>query len=703
MNGRGDSGDPTMRIPETELVSSDPSSATRVTVQRKGSDTDLEFRDAVMATHDGILVVDHQGTIRFANPAAETLLGRGDELQGHPFGLPLAGDDFAELDRLAADGSHLVIEMHVGPISWNALDAYVVTVRDVTDRIAVERQLKESEERYALAATGANDGLWDWDLISDHLYTSARWKEIVGSEDAGTSQSPNEWFSRVHPDDKAALQQAIDRHLNGKSSHFVHEHRLQHLDNHYVPVLSRGAAVFGDGRPLRFAGSLTDLTEQKQLSFQALHDGLTSLGNRTLFINHLEKAIARERRLEGGWRFAVLFMDLDNFKLVNDSLGHAVGDELLVTIAGRIQGCLRSADIGSRLGGDEFAILLDDAGDINSVLAATRRIQEEIARPIALAGESIYTSASIGISFAGDDHATAEDVLRNADMSMYRAKRRGHGNLEIFDRGMHAEALEKLRLQTDLQRGIERGEFHVWYQPMVNMADWRITGFEALLRWRHSGGDVVGADRFVDTAEDTGMIVPMSWQALGEACRQTQAWLDVDPSLKMSVNVSNRQFAQADFADRIEQVLDEVGIRGSAIQLEITERVVVQDHEAASMQMKRCHSLGIEVLVDDFGTGQSSLTALHLLPIDAVKIDRSFVNRLNAEDGGEIVETILALAKSLGLRVVAEGIETLGQRDRLLQLGCRIGQGYLFAHALEGSVATRLLRGGKAGPAVLDA
>ncbi len=656
-----------------------------------------------MATHDGILVVDHQGTIRFANPAAEALLGQGHELQDYPFGLPLAGDDFAELDRLAADGSHLVIEMHVGPISWNRLDAYVVTVRDITDRKAVERQLKESEERYALAARGANDGLWDWDLIADRLYTSPRWKEIVGRGHTAIGDSPNEWFKRVHPDDKAALQEAIDQHMSQKSNQFVHEHRLQHQDGHYVPVLSRGAAVDGDGRPVRFAGSLTDLTTQKQLSYEVLHDGLTSLGNRTLFINHLEKAIARERRLEGGWRFAVLFLDLDNFKLVNDSLGHIVGDELLVTIAGRIKSCLRSADIGSRLGGDEFAILLDDAGDISSVLAATRRIQDEIARPIALAGESVYTSASIGIAFGGDDHATAEDVVRNADMSMYRAKRRGHGNLEIFDRGMHAEALEKLRLQTDLQRGIERGEFHVWYQPMVNMADWRITGFEALLRWRHSGGDVVAANRFVDTAEDTGMIVPMGWQALGEACRQTQAWLDLDSTLKMSVNVSNRQFAQPDFADRIEQVLEEVGIEGSSIQLEITERVVVQDHEAASFQVKRCHSLGIEVLVDDFGTGQSSLTALHRLPIDAVKIDRSFVSRLEAEEGGEIVETILALARSLGLRVVAEGIETLGQRQRLLQLGCNIGQGYLFAHALEGTEATRLLRSGKAGPAIQPA
>lgn len=699
---RSESGRPSDRTP-TERVSPDANPASAITAEWDDAASELDYRDAVMATVDGILVVDQHGRIRFANPSAEALLGRGDQLQGHPFGLPLVGENFAELDRITADGSHVVIEMHVGSISWNGFDAFVVTVRDITDRKAIERRLAESEERYALAARGTNDGLWDWDLIADRLYTSPRWREIVGSGDTDMTESPNDWLMRAHPDDMNALREAIDRHLGAQSDQFVHEHRLRHWDGSYIPVLSRGVVVHERGRPVRFAGSLTDLTTQKQLSYEALHDGLTHLGNRTLFIDHLEKAIGRERRLQGGLLFAVLFLDLDNFKLVNDSLGHAAGDELLITVAGRIQSCLRSADIGSRLGGDEFAILLDDVGDIQAVLAATRRIQKEIARPIDLAGESVYTSASIGIAFGGDERATAEDVVRNADMSMYRAKRRGPGNLEIFDRRLHVQALERLRLQTDLRRGVDRGEFIVWYQPMVNLADWRITGFEALLRWRHSGGDVVEAERFVDTAEETGMIVPMSWQALGAACRQARTWLDLDADLKVSVNVSDRQFAQPDFADRIERELAEAEIEGSAIQLEITERVVVLDHEAALTRAKRCHALGVEVLVDDFGTGQSSLTALHRLPIDAVKIDRSFVNRLEAEEGGEIVETILALAKSLGLRVVAEGVETLGQRQRLLQLGCNIGQGYLFAHAIGGAEATRLLRSGKAGPARLPA
>jgi EAL domain-containing protein (putative c-di-GMP-specific phosphodiesterase class I) len=266
---------------------------------------------------------------------------------------------------------------------------------------------------------------------------------------------------------------------------------------------------------------------------------------------------------------------------------------------------------------------------------------------------------------------------------------------------MHAEALERLRLQNDLRRGVERSEFLVWYQPMVNLADWRITGFEALLRWRHPDGVVADAEQFVDTAEETGMIVPMSWQALGAACKQAQAWLDVDEGLRLSVNVSDRQFAEADFTDHIEQGLIESGVEGSSIQLEVAERVIVLDHEAATSRVERCHALGVEVLVDDFGTGQSSLTALQRLPIDAVKIDRSFVNKLEDEQGGEMVETILALANSLGLRVIAEGVETAGQRERLLQLGCNGGQGYLFGHALDGAEATRVLRSGRAGPELL--
>jgi diguanylate cyclase (GGDEF)-like protein/PAS domain S-box-containing protein len=705
MTGGGE-GQPSMRgTPERRKGSfRSVRSARAVAAELTDHGSEDDYRSAVMATVDGILVVDTQGRICLANPSAEDLLGQGQTLIGHPFGFPLAaGDRFAELDSVGADGSHAVIEMHVGPITWSGQDAYVVTLRNITDRKLVERQLKDSEERYALAARGAHDGLWDWDLTADRLYTSPRWREIVGCGDGDMSESPDDWLERAHPDDIEELRAAVDKHLESESEQFVLEHRLQHKDGSYVPVLSRGVAVHEHGRPVRFAGSLTDLTTRQQLSHKALHDGLTDLGNRTLFIDHLENAIARERRLQGGLLFAVLFLDLDNFKLVNDSLGHAAGDALLVAVANRIQSELRSADICSRLGGDEFAILLEDVSDIPSVLSATKRIQQEIARPVELAGESLYTSASIGIVMGGDENVTALDVVRNADIAMYRAKRRGQGNLELFDRGMQAEALERLRLQTDLRRGVERSEFITWYQPIVNLSDWRITGFEALLRWRHPDGAVDAAERFVEVAEETGMIVPLSWQVLDSVCQQAKPWVDVDSSLRMSVNVSDRQFAQDDFIDQVEQRLAAAGIEGDSLQLEITERVVILDLDAATARMKRLHALGIDVLVDDFGTGQSSLTALHRLPIDGVKIDRSFVQRLESEEGGKIVETVLALAKSLGLRVIAEGVETLGQRQLLLDLGCDVGQGFLCAHALEGAEATHLLRDGKAVPAALSA
>ena len=667
-----------------------------MTSEREPIGSEGDFQTALMSAIDGILVVDLHGTVLFANPMAETLLGRGASLEGRPFGMPLASTDhFAELDHVSAAGSHLIVEMHVAPIFWSGIGAYIVTLHDITEQKTVERRLRESEQRYALAAEGANDGVWDWDLVTNHLYISPRWREILGVGDINLTESPEEWFGRAHPEDVAALRLAVARHLKAEGVHFVHEHRLRHRNGSFVPVLGRGVAVHDEGKPVRFAGSLTDLTTRQELSYRALHDGLTGLGNRALFIDHLESAIDRERRRLGEFRFAVLFLDLDRFKLVNDSLGHSAGDTLLTTAAKRIQNCLRAVDTACRLGGDEFAVLLEDVSGIEAVITATRRIQDVMARPIDIGGESVYTSASIGIVLGVQEHATADDVLRNADIAMYRAKSGGPGNWEIFDDGMHRQELQRLRLHTEMRRAVERSEFFVRYQPMVDLADGQITGFEALLRWHRPGAETADADAFIGLAEDTGMLLPLGWNALESACHQVSAWREMDSHLRVSVNVSNRQFAQVDFADQVERAIDDAGVDGSALQLEITEGVIVQDHEAAAYQLERCHALGIELLIDDFGTGHSSLTALHRLPLDGVKIDRSFVNRVEREEGGKMVETIVGLARNLRLNVIAEGIETRDQCNRLLELGCSEGQGYLFAPAVDPAEATQLLHAGR--------
>ena len=663
-------------------------------------ETENGFREAVMKTIDGILVVDDEGRVHIANPAAELLLGLpADQLRARPFGLPLAAtDNIAELDLVRRDQPPVVIEMHVGQISWAARDAFVVTLRDVTARKTVERELRASEERYALAAHGANDGLWDWDLVENLLHTSPRWREIVGLDPADINEEPSVWLGRVHPDDLSQLQQDIDRHLGGKTDRLASEHRVRGRDGTYTSVLARGAAIHQGDRPVRFAGSLTDLTARQELRRKALHDSLTNLANRALFLDHLKAALARKRRNPSGNDFAVLFLDLDRFKLVNDSLGHSAGDALLVEIAGRIENSLRSSDVAARLGGDEFAVLLDAVESFPAALSATLRIQKEIARPIGGDSEQLYSSASIGIAFSDQSHQEADLILRNADIAMYRAKAQGPGNYEIFEPEMQQQALQRLRFHTELRRGVESSEFALRYQPIIGLGDECIVGFEALLRWRHGARGTLDAEFFIDAAEETGVIVTLGWNALETACRQVKEWREIKAPTKVSVNVSNRQFAQADFPDRVEQILAQTEINGSAVQLEITERVMVQDYGVTTAHLNRCHDLGIEILIDDFGTGQSSLTALHRLPVDTVKIDRSFISRLNGNGGGEMVEAILAMTQSLGLKVIGEGIETLDQRSRLLELGCGVGQGFLFEPALDAEEATRLLAKGTLQP-----
>ena len=656
-------------------------------------ETESCFRDAVMGTIDGILVVDDEGRVHFANPSAETLLGRpADQLLARPFGLPLgATDNIAELDLVRRDEAPIVVEMHVSPMSWAGRDASVVTLRDITARKTVERELRASEERYALAAHGSNDGLWDWDLVANRLHTSPRWKEIVGLSTADMSEEPSVWLGSVHPDDLSSLQQDIDQHLGAETARLTNEHRMRHRDGSYTSVLGRGVAIHQDGRPVRFAGSLTDLTDRQDLRRKALHDSLTNLPNRAHFLDHLRTALARGRRNPDGCHLAVLFLDLDRFKLVNDSLGHSAGDALLIEVARRIEKCLRSTDVAARLGGDEFAVLLDTVESLQAALSVTLRIQEEISRPIETNTEQLYSSASIGIAFTDQLCEDAERMLGNADIAMYRAKARGPGNRQLFEQEMHRQALRRLRLHTELRRAVECSEFTLSYQPIVDLTDERIMGFEALLRWQHRTRGTLDAGSFIDAAEETGVIVTLGWEALDIACRQVKKWHEIATPIRVSVNVSNRQFAQSDFPDRVEQALTLAEIDGSAVQLEITEGVMVQDYEMTTDHLNQCHDLGLEILIDDFGTGHSSLTALHRLPVDTVKIDRSFISRLEGNGGGEIVEAILALTQSLGLHVIGEGIETLDQQSRLLALGCRLGQGFLFEPALEPDDATRLL------------
>ncbi|MCP4201051.1 MAG: EAL domain-containing protein [bacterium] len=577
-------------------------------------------------------------------------------------------------------------------------DILVRSIRYAIERKRVEEQLRISEERYSLAVTGAKDGVWDWDLRTESIYFSDRWKSMLGWDPEDIGEEIDAWLSRVHPGDLPALKQRLSDHLSGATPHFESEHRILEKGGTYRWVLARGLAVSDDsGRVTRVAGSLTDIHDRKmteeQLLHDAMHDGLTQLPNSALFQDRLQVAIAQAER-RPNYLFAVLFFDLDRFKVINDSLGHSVGDRLLVAIARRLLSFLRPGDTVARLGGDEFAILANDIDDPSDATRIAERIQEELSRPFDLGGHEVFTGASIGIAMSSSGYKSPQEVLRDADIAMYRAKSHGGKHHAVFDLSMHQRAVELLQLETDLRRAVAGGEFVTHYQPIVDLNGGRIKGFEALVRWRHPERGLVYPKEFISVAEETGMIVPLGWSVIREACKQMSKWREGAPEqdLALSVNLSPRQFAQPDLIDRLLEVLQETGMDPSKLRLEIIESLIMDDAESAIAKLGKLRDLGLQLHLDDFGTGYSSLSYLHKLPTHTVKIDRSFVKRMSGAEGrDEIIETIVSLARGLGMHVAAEGLETPHQFRKLRQLECEYGQGYYFSRPLDGEQAQLLI------------
>jgi diguanylate cyclase (GGDEF)-like protein/PAS domain S-box-containing protein len=567
---------------------------------------------------------------------------------------------------------------------------------DITERKAAVRALQASEERYALAARGANDGLWDWDLKSDRVYYSPRWKAMLGHDDADVGGSPDEWFRRVHAADVERVRGALNAHRAGRTAHFESEHRMQCKDGTYRWVLSRGLAVRDvEGNPHRMAGSMTDISLRKaaeeKLLHEAIHDVLTGLPNRALFMDLLGRSVARSKRRRG-YLFAVLFLDLDRFKVVNDSLGHVVGDQLLVGIAGRLEKCLRPEDTVARLGGDEFTVLLEDINDISDATRVAERVHKELESPFHLSGHEVYTTASIGIALSATGYDAPDQILRDADTAMYRAKALGKARHEVFDTGMHTRAMALLQLETDLRRAVERQEFRLHYQPIVTLARGRVVGFEALVRWQHPQRGLLLPAEFMAVAEETGLILQVGKWIIHEACRTAGGWTErFGRPLVMAVNLSNRQFGQPDLPEQIAGVLRQTGLPPDRLKLEITESVIMEHGEGVTHTLHRLRDLGVDLYVDDFGTGYSSFSALQRFPISTLKIHGSFVRALDNGEGLEIVRAIMTLAKNLKLNVIAEGVETPSQARRLKGLKCPQAQGAAFAEPVPADDVITLL------------
>ncbi|MCP4140928.1 MAG: EAL domain-containing protein [Chloroflexi bacterium] len=565
-----------------------------------------------------------------------------------------------------------------------------------------EKRLVESEERYALAVRGANDGLWDWDLRTDEIYLSPRWKEILGYREDQIGNEPAEWLERVHPDLQEEVRGKIDAHLQGETSHFESEHRLRHKDNTYRWVLARGLALLDEkGFAYRMAGSHTEITNRKkteaQLRYDAFYDSLTSLPNRALFLDRLESAILRSRR-NPDIKFGILFLDLDHFKMINDSLGHNVGDIFLKEIAVRLRESMRTTDTVARLGGDEFGVLLENIHDIRDATQSADRIQNLLAKPIDLEGTETISSASIGIMMNTPGYNAPGEYLRDADIAMYRAKARGKARYEIFDQAMRDYIMLRLELEADLRLAIEKKEFSVYYQPIISLENQQLIGFECLLRWFHPQKGAISPDIFIPIAEETGLILPLGEWVLKNAAKQLGIWQSQKsnlPSLYVSVNLSGKQLLHPGLFEQIENAIQQASIPPASLNLEITESDIINDTETAATILKKIKQLGVRTQMDDFGTGYSSLSYLHKFPFDVIKIDRSFIMGMTDDQNKvSLVKTIILMAKELKKKTVAEGIERAEEIEILRELGCEYGQGFYMSAAVSAEEATAFLVSG---------
>jgi PAS domain S-box-containing protein len=577
----------------------------------------------------------------------------------------------------------------------------------------IRRQLAERDQLFQLISENAADMIALVDSDGRRLYNSPAYQKVLGytPEELRATSS----IEQIHPDDRPRVLQAAEKaRLSGQGERV--EYRMRHKDGSWRTLESTACAIRNArGQTDKLVIVNRDITERKRaeemLVHNAFHDGLTNLPNRALFLDRLQHALTLSKK-HSNYKFAVLLIDVDEFKIINDSLGHTAGDELLIQIGQRLKDRVRRADMVSRprisdipgtptdddtlarLGGDEFAILLDDIRDPVEAVRVAERVQAELVAPFVVNKQEIVFSASIGIASSTSPHTQAEDLVRDADIAMYRAKRTGKARCEVFDTAMHLNAVKRLKLETDLRKALDQGEFRVYYQPIVSLQTGKITGFEALTRWQRPEG-LVSPIEFIAVAEEIGLIVPMNRQLLREACQHLRSWQSEFPSsppLTMSVNITSKEFAQPDLACEIRASLEQTGVDPGCLQLEIIETIAMGDEEKSGHVLSQLKALGVHLSIDDFGTGYSSLSRLRRIPVDTLKIDRAFISRMDSDaENCEIVRIIIMLAHNLGLKVVAEGTETQQHVNLLKQLNCEMAQGYFFSRPADDQVMLKRL------------
>jgi diguanylate cyclase (GGDEF)-like protein/PAS domain S-box-containing protein len=564
--------------------------------------------------------------------------------------------------------------------------------RDITEQKVAELALREAEERFALAVRGSNNGIWDWDLRTGRVYYSPRWREMFGLSGEDLGETIESWLGRVHREDVGELRSMLTGFVECGPELFESEHRIRHADGTWRWVTVCGAAVRdGRGKALRVAGSVNDVTAGK------LVDALTGLPNRLAVLETLENWLGRLRENESR-TFGVLFLDLDRFKLVNDSLGHAKGDHLLLGVAMRLSGALDSMGAAGgmvgRLGGDEFVVLIELGRNEEAAQELAQRVLGFLEPSFHLDGSMVFVSASIGITECRSGTATPESLLRDADTAMYHAKAGGRGRCATFDRSMHARAVARLEIEMDLRRAVENGEFELYYQAQADLRTGRLIGFEALVRWRHPVRGLLQPDEFIGLAEENGLILSIGKWVLREGCRQLTDWARANPcceELSMSINLSARQFTDRSLARQVQEILEEFALAPERLHLEVTESMLAEDPELAQSILRELSGLGVKLEVDDFGTGYSSLSQLNRLPFQTLKIDRTFVQAMDKDpEGKTLIDSIASLAEGLGIDIVAEGIESQAHWQYLSSLGCQYGQGYFLSEPVEATAALAL-------------
>jgi len=608
-------------------------------------------------------------------------------LKGKPLGVLSVVNHISDIAFREKDETLLLSLADYAAIALENAQLYEQAQQEIDVRREIEGALRESEERYALAVRGANDGIWDWDLLSNHVYYSPRWREMLGYQDREIGSTLEEWLNRVHPEDIERLRLILKAHVEGTTDQLETEYRVLHKDGSYRWMLCRGLTVRGkEGTANRMAGSQTDVTDRKYAEEKLLHDAfydlLTGLPNRALFKDHLSLAVERGKR-KNDYMYAVLFLDLDRFKDVNDSLGHSVGDDLLVSVAKKLEQRMRTTDTIARFGGDEFVILLEDLQDVDNASQVAEWILSELSEPFIFNNREVYINASIGIVINSIAYLRADEVLRDADIAMYSAKARGKGRYVIFDPAMREDILNRTELEHDLRKAIDQDQLRVHYQSIVSLKTQQIVGVEALVRWEHPRRGLVPPGDFIPLAEETDLIVSIDRWVMREACRQLSRWKEKIPQareLTVSVNLSTKHVSKEDLVEYVESVLEETGLHPSDLKLEITERAILEKSEITDAVFDRLRENGIQLQIDDFGTGYSALSYLSNFPINALKIDRSFIRTMVEDDNNsKIVQAILMLSQRLNVGVIAEGVETQTLFDHLNELGCEYGQGYFIS------------------------